>query len=415
MLDQLFLQQIVLSIFVGALLGLEREFTRKQRIIGIRTFALVSLLGLLMVKLSVDFFNNYLLCYIGFAIVCFFALGLYYNATKQGVRTGFTTNIAFIISYLFGMMIGFDYMAEAVFLGVIVAVILYSKDRLHTMVEHLDEKEVLDLLEFLILLGVVYPILPEKIAVLGISIPLFTLWLLVVIMSIINFAAFIGSRYTSARNEIAAISFLGGLVSSTATTFSLSNLYRKNKKMKEVISGGLLLANSSSMLRNMLLIMIPFPAILYYLGPAVAAAFTVFIIFSYFSFKKGGKRGKLCIKSPFNVAYGVKLAVIVIMLYSVMEMFPITHSEFIILFAFLGGFLDTSAVTITLITLATQGLALPVVAISAVLSQMGGFISNLFFARISGMGVVVRKDLPCFVIASALLIAIACLTQLVIV
>ena len=77
MLETIFIQRIVLAIFIGALLGLEREYSKKQEIVGLRTFSLGSLLGAVTVFLSDNFLDDYTLTLIGFVFICIFLFFLY--------------------------------------------------------------------------------------------------------------------------------------------------------------------------------------------------------------------------------------------------------------------------------------------------------------------------------------------------
>ncbi|MFH1257697.1 MAG: MgtC/SapB family protein, partial [Candidatus Micrarchaeota archaeon] len=48
------LQKLVLAVAIGAIVGLEREHTKKQTLLGLRTFSLISLLGMILTELSKD-------------------------------------------------------------------------------------------------------------------------------------------------------------------------------------------------------------------------------------------------------------------------------------------------------------------------------------------------------------------------
>ena len=92
-LEQLFLQKMGLAILIGALLGLEREHTKHQEIAGLRTFALISLLGSVTVIVSEQLLKNFILVYIGFVAVAVFAIAMYVTGARRK-HVGFTTNIS---------------------------------------------------------------------------------------------------------------------------------------------------------------------------------------------------------------------------------------------------------------------------------------------------------------------------------
>lgn len=381
MVIQLFIQKIVLSILVGALLGLEREYTKSQEIVGLRTFALISLFGCLTVIISDKLLlGNYLLPLLGFIIASMFAIFMYVSAIKKGLSEGFTTNFAIIIAYLLGMMAGFGLFLEAIFLSIVVAVILFSKERLHYIVRHLTEKEVGDLLEFLVLLGIIYPIIPQSVEFYGITIPVFMIWVFAVAISLTNFFAFLGARYFGAKQEISILSFLGGLMSSTISIASISNIYKQNKKLKTVLVPSFLIVTSAMLIRNFAIAMIPATETTRYLLIPLLLSIALLFSFSYIMLKKKKKVGKLHIKSPFNVPQAVKLGIIFLGVFILLDLAQDLGSEAFYVVAFFGGMLSSSGTSISLVSLLLSNVVgvIPV-SIGIVLANIGAVTSNYIF------------------------------------
>jgi uncharacterized membrane protein (DUF4010 family) len=379
-----FLQQIFLALFVGALLGLEREYTKKQTFIGVRTFAMASLLGTLAVLIGDQLAIGYLTVAIGFGIIGFFALLFYVNTLVKHEIRGFTTNFALILAYLLGVFVGFNLFVEAVFLSIIIAIIMFSRERLHSVVAHMTQKEVGDLMEFLILLGIIYPLVPETIHIFGFELPLLMMWYLIVFISLINFASFLASRYVGAKEEFWAISFLGGLVSRTATLLSLINISKKSAKARKLLVPSHVIMMGSELIRNFGIILITVPATIGYLLPILVVGAGSLLMFGYSLMKKKKGVQILKVSSPFNVLSAVRLGFIFFLLYIIMLQAQLIGTEYFALAAILGGAVSTTAVTISFIALLLNGaISIQSLALGVILAAIGSSIADYVYSYVS--------------------------------
>ncbi|MEM0372482.1 MAG: DUF4010 domain-containing protein [archaeon] len=399
MLADLFLQKIALSLAAGALLGLERQHAKKKSAVGMRTFALLSLLGVLCAIVSQENAAASYLAIIGFTLACIFGIGFYFAGMLKRKSMGFTTSMAIIISYILGMMAGYGMFFETIFLSVSVAVILFSKERLNSLVKNLTEREIGDLLELLIILGIIYPIMPKEATVYGITIPLFTIWLLIVLICAINFAAFLLSRKMSAKQEVEAISFLGGLASSTATLLSILEVYKKNKHLLPVMSSGFLIMNAASFVRNMFLVFVIAPDV----GAiaAIPAGITIGIMM-FFGLRTANKQPfrRLKIESPFNVARGVKLVATIAVIFIVLDAVKFSGTGLFVIFAFLGGLVETSATMISIASMHAEAAA-KMLAAAVITAQTGGYVENVLLCRAYGGKEILKETMMPFALSLA--------------
>jgi uncharacterized membrane protein (DUF4010 family) len=401
-LGLLFLQKVFLSALIGALLGTEREYSKHQEIAGLRTFSLVSLVGCLSVIAS-EKLGSPALVAVCFAFVSIFAIALYANAMLKHRAFGFTTHISLMITCLLGILVGFEFFSEAVFLAIVVAMILFSRDKLHRLVKHLNEREVGDLLEFLALLGIVYPLIPESITVGGIAFPLLTIWMLVVIVSVINFVAFIGARFLCDKYEIGVISFFTGLISLTVTATATAPLYKQNKRLLNAIAAGFMLACAGMFLRNYAIVLFGSVGNAAFFVPTMAAAFAVYLAFSLPAFKKKS-RTHLHLRSPFNVKEAVKVGLLVLVLFSVLNLSKSVNMDLVFIAAFLGGLVNSEAVAVSLAGLLASGGIDPVTAtIATFLTCSSSVIRGYFFYTIFGCREIIRKS----VVKAAIGVAVA--------
>ncbi len=398
----LFLEKVLLAIFVGALIGLEREYSKKQLVVGLRTFSLISLFGALTSMISDA------LILAGFLFVAAVSLLLYFSGIKQKKGRGFTTHMSIAITYFLGAFVGLGYFTESISLSIIVSVVLFSKERLHKLVEHLTEREVGDLLEFLILLGIIYPIIPDSVTIYGITFPLMMIWMLIVLVSLINFAAFLSSRFMSAAHEVEAVGFFGGVVSSVATVISLfENL--KSKTFMPVVLAGFLIANAASLFRNAFLMMVFEPTTITYLFIPCFVSVVFLLLLGVRKLEKVRvKRFK--VDSPFNVSSGIKLGVYVLVLFTLLDLFK-GFSGAVGLLSFFGGIISTSAVVISLVSLMSASQISPqIAAFSLALAQVGSFLSTLIVAYFYKRKEVVKSSLKELTAASILLLLLVTLS-----
>jgi uncharacterized membrane protein (DUF4010 family) len=117
-------------------------------------------------------------------------------------------------------------LTQPLWLSVTVAVaavlLLGGRRRLHGWAERVSGREIMTAGQFLLLVGVVLPLLAGKPPIPGTSITPFGVWLAVVAVSSISYASYLLQRFVFPGKTTLLLSILGGLYSSTATTVVLS-------------------------------------------------------------------------------------------------------------------------------------------------------------------------------------------------
>ncbi len=211
-----FIEKLLIAVAIGGVIGLEREHTKRQTLVGLRTFSLIALLGMLLTELSSGYY--YLASLVG--LVGIFALMTafyYFRATHMKHALGLTTAIMLPVTYVFGVLVSLGYVLEAIACAVISAYVLVERRELHHLVELESKREILDGLVVALIAFVIYPLVPEdQIKVLGQEFSAKAFFLTVVFVSLISFISHIILRFAR-KNAVLYASFLGGLVSSLAT------------------------------------------------------------------------------------------------------------------------------------------------------------------------------------------------------
>ncbi|MFW5968675.1 MAG: MgtC/SapB family protein [Persicimonas sp.] len=222
-LDWELVQYTLISLALGALIGLERQSHHEQEsqreAIGVRTFALASLLGTVSSIASDAGFEG--LVYVtGVGYFLMIVAYLIFEYRQRETIPGITTEVAALLVFVLGTLVPHEPLFAAA-LGVIVAAILSVKSYTHLLVDKLSQEEILATMKFLLVLVVVLPMLPdEPIGPAGIYNPR-ELGYLVVLISAISFVGYFAIRFLGRHRGLSLTGALGGLASSTAVTLAM--------------------------------------------------------------------------------------------------------------------------------------------------------------------------------------------------
>jgi uncharacterized membrane protein (DUF4010 family) len=234
------------ALLIGALVGLEREFVQQrsgdQEFGGIRTFALMSLMGAVAAHLTERFgILIFLAPYLGLILMLW--VGNLAPALR-GEEEGITTEVAALLVPLLGAMVIWDEPAIAAALGVVTALVLALKPGLHNLAARMSAEDLRATLEFAIISAVILPLLPNRgFGPFDVLNPA-QIWLLVVLVSGIGFLGYILMKVLGTEEGIGLTGLLGGLVSSTATTISFAGRSKTSAGLSGALAQGILLASA---------------------------------------------------------------------------------------------------------------------------------------------------------------------------
>jgi len=218
------LVELGIALVIGLVIGAEREQRiaadpTARRAAGIRTFALVALLGAVAALLGPA-------ALVGFgAVVALFALAAY--ALDARLDPGLTSEVALVLTYVLGAL-AMTHTTIALSLGLSTAFLLAFRSRIHAMVrDMLTPAELRDALIVASAAIVVLPALPsEPVDPWGVLVP-FTLWRLVVLVLAIHFGAHIAQRALGPRWGPPLAGLASGFVSSSATILAMGQRSRE--------------------------------------------------------------------------------------------------------------------------------------------------------------------------------------------
>jgi uncharacterized membrane protein (DUF4010 family) len=251
--------QILLVLGLSFLMGLEREEHKVQPgtyvAAGVRTFPLIALLGYMLVVLSPE---NLLPAAAGLIAVSVFLVISYQHKIADGSR-GFTSEMAALVAYAVGALIARNQAWIAVSVAVADVLLLSAKQSLEGLARRLDEGELTTFVKFLLLTGVILPVLPNQ-SFTQFGINPFKTWLIVVVVSGMSYGSYLLQRCVKAKQSALLSALLGGAYSSTLTTVTLAK-ESVGQGQPKLYSGAIVLASAVMYLRLGILIYIFNPAL----------------------------------------------------------------------------------------------------------------------------------------------------------
>jgi len=142
------------SLSIGLLVGLEREWANKD--VGVRTFALVSLLGMATALLELSLTIGGL-----FAVVVLVAA---MNTRSMLVNRSLeiTTSAALLVTYVLGALVGLGHLFTPVACAILMTMLLAWKTELQRFAGGIRTEEIRSAVLLGLLGFVIYPILPNK-------------------------------------------------------------------------------------------------------------------------------------------------------------------------------------------------------------------------------------------------------------
>ncbi|WP_426163397.1 MgtC/SapB family protein [Sandarakinorhabdus sp. DWP1-3-1] len=267
---------MLVALGIGLLVGLERERSKgrgpTRGPAGLRTFALVALLGTLAMHLG-----GALLLGIVVAAVAGLA-GLAYLG-RRSTDPGLTTEVALVAVPLLGAL-ALAQPLLAAGIAVIIVALLAGKTRLHRFVRGtLSQAELDDALVLAIIAIVVWPQLPDRAMGPYGAINPHLLGLVVILVLAISAAGHIMTRALGPRYGLPVSGLAAGFVSSVATTGAMGSKARAEPAaLTAAVAGGTLSSLATFVQMVLVLGTVSRPTLLA-LAPALAAGTGVIMLF----------------------------------------------------------------------------------------------------------------------------------------
>jgi uncharacterized membrane protein (DUF4010 family) len=347
--------RLLVALGVGLLIGMEREWRRRQddetpaEHAGLRTFGLIGLAGGLAGLLQPT---------VGGWLVpgLLLALAAVLIAQRQKDDLGspledVTTLVAALVTALLGTLATAGMPQLAAASAVVVVVLLNLKPTLHRWVAALSMLELRAVLRLLVISLVILPVLPDQGYGPYQALNPRTIWWFVVLISTLSFVGYLAIRILGPRRGYLATGLFGGLVSSTATTAALARLGRRDAADALPLAAGIALANGVMAVRMVVIAAAIDPV----LGKAAAWPFGcaagAALVFAFFLWRISRKQKTteaLEIDNPFDLGPALRLAAVLAVILVLARFLEDRYGQSgLQVLAAIAGLVDVDAITLT--------------------------------------------------------------------
>ena len=232
------------ALLLGALIGIERGWVAREqksgeRIAGIRTHALVGLLGGIAALLSQSVSDwAFPLIFVALAATSLVAWRARLTRHQDYSITGL---VGLLLTFCFGAVAVAIDLALATAGAVITAVILDNKHEIHGLLNKLQAHELDAGLKLLLISVVMLPLLPDRGIGPGEVLNPYEIWWMVVLIASISFVGYFAMRVGGTEKGILFTGLFAGLSSSTALTLHFARLSRRSREVEAMLAAGILL------------------------------------------------------------------------------------------------------------------------------------------------------------------------------
>ena len=246
----------VLTLALSLLIGFEREEHEPEGIGGVRTFPIMGLGGFLLVIA----FPESTLPFASGLVVLGALLAISHWANIGRGEVGITTETAALLTITLGACAAKELYWIAIATGVVAVILLQEKRRLEGLASKLPRRELRTLVRFLLLTGVILPVVPNQAFTLY-EINPFKIWLVVVAVSGVSYLSYILRLRLGESRGLMLAGLLGGAYSSTVTTVVLARQSKTRESCAVGYAGAIVSATGVMYVRLWILLLLFAPPI----------------------------------------------------------------------------------------------------------------------------------------------------------
>jgi uncharacterized membrane protein (DUF4010 family) len=218
-----------------------------------RTFTFIGLLGYVLYVVEPV---SLILYAVGLGVLSVFLVVNYYHKIVNFTDYGLTTIMIALLTYSLAPLVFREPFWLSILLVVTVLIIAELKESLTSLSEKLNRVEFITLGKFLAIAGIILPLLPNVPVFSYMTISPYKLWLAVVVISSISYLSYLLRKFVFTNAGILVTGILGGLYSSTATTFILSRKSKFAPEKAQQYSAAIIVSISMMYIRILLLALI---------------------------------------------------------------------------------------------------------------------------------------------------------------
>ncbi len=297
---------LCVALGIGLLIGAEREQSKDGSatpdVAGIRTFAVVALLG------AVGFVAGGLpLFVIALAVVGAGALVAYNRTGTQA--PGLTTEFALPLTCVLGGLAMQD-APLAAGLGAVLALMLVSRYRMHQFVQRvLSRQELQDIILFMAVALIALPLAPDRFMGPYLAINPHSAVLLVVMVMAISAGGYVAMRWLGPQLGLPLAGFASGFISSSATIYSMGQRATVHEDSRSAAVAGAAFSSVATIIQISLIIEVVQPALLVAMTLPLAFGGAVALVYALFCFAKSAHFSAAMVLDKPGRAFDLKTSV----------------------------------------------------------------------------------------------------------
>jgi uncharacterized membrane protein (DUF4010 family) len=417
-LPKLFID-FAISLGFSLLIGMEqrRHFAAKGKTsFGTdRTFTFIGLLGFILALLPSPF---YLIS--GLIATTALLSIFYFSKIKAEQGYGLTSEVLALLIFCMPVVVIQQPRWLAILLYVLLFLLSELKGYFEVFSKKMDKNDFFTVSKFIIMLGVILPVLPTQNISAYLPVSPYKIWLAIVVISGISYASYLMKKYIFPQAGLLLTGILGGLYSSTATTFIIARKSNEQLAAPNQYAGSILSATAMMYLRLFVLTIIFNRSLSLLVLPYFLSLFIISLFTAWWIYKKKNNTGVAdgqIITEHIN-PLEFKVAMVFALLYLVFTaLTQLTLQYFgstgLTILSFFVGFSDIDPFLMNLFQ-GTHNVSLAVIAVATLQAVFSNNVLKMIYGILLSKSMVRKKLTIGFtIIIAASIIAIAIMYKVI--
>jgi uncharacterized membrane protein (DUF4010 family) len=392
-----------LAVFLG--LAFEEAYKRQERSSpgGVRTFPMLTLSGAMLYLIE----PQHALAF----IVGLFALAVWLHAYLRNALFGpNATSMMIPASNLLAYLIGPVALTQPPWMVVAVSVtaviLLGTREQFHRLIQLVPQDELLTAGKFLILVGIVLPLVPNQPVTAATPLTPYHVWLAVVAVCTLSYLSYLLQKYVSPGSAALLPAILGGVYSSTVTTVTLAKRQREVGLARSDLSAGILAATAVMYVRLGVVIALFDVHLAWALSPALVTLFALGAAMAAYEWRRMAERERdanlsVPVINPLQIPFAIIFAAIFVIISVVTAWIRVTFGQTgVLAMAIAVGATDIDPFVINIAQGGVTGLSVTTLSAAILIAASSNNIAKAIYALgFGGVESSRRPALMLFVLA----------------
>jgi uncharacterized membrane protein (DUF4010 family) len=403
------LERLLLALAIGLLIGVERGWQERDikdggRAAGVRTYALIGLLGGLCALLSA-FVGKF---FLGAALLAFAAsLAVFEWREAEASHSASATGlIAGLLAFVIGAYAVLGNMVVAGASGIAATIILAERQTLHAFVANLKWVELRSALLLLVMSFVLLPLLPDRAIDPWGALNPHQLWLMIVIIAALSYVGYICVKLAGDRAGLIYAAAAGAMVSSTTVTWTYARLARQHPKSSMPLVAGVVTAWTVSLLRMSAIAIVLAPDLAWPLLSVLLLPVLFLLGLAALMFRRAAavsEKSPLQLTDPFEVTEVLKFGLLLAGVTLAAKLLATGSQQLgLIPLAAVSGFVDVDPITLSIARQVGQSVALSYAAVVILIAGAANLVCKTALAVALG-----SREFALYLAAAALTVGVS--------